>query len=127
MTEACENIRMALSARLDGFDSAEDTGRLDEHLAGCAACRTWLASAQQLTLPVLAAPDLTAPILAAVAADRATAQRSRSRILQLALALSAVVQLALALPALLLQSSDALVHVSREAASFDIALAVGFA
>jgi predicted anti-sigma-YlaC factor YlaD len=70
-------------------------------------------------------PDLTAPILAAVAQQRRIDSGGRKRILQIALGLSAVVQLALAVPALLVPGVD--LHTSREAASFDIALAVGFA
>lgn len=74
-------------------------------------------------------PDLTASILQAAAADRAAAVSSqvdsRRRILQVALGVSAIVQFALALPLLFAPTVD--LHTSREAASFDIALAVGFA
>ncbi|WP_203910793.1 zf-HC2 domain-containing protein [Rhizocola hellebori] len=122
-------MRTALSARLD----AEDTGLtqatlLDDHLAGCADCRAWQAAAEQVTLIIrqpMGVPDLTAPILAAVAQQRQADFAGRKRILQIALGLSAVVQLALAIPGLLVAGVD--LHTSREAASFDIALAVGFA
>jgi len=119
----CDDVRVALSARLDGdvFDSPLN---IDLHLAACEDCRAWLAAAERLTVPAPDAPDLTEQILAAVAADREAAQRerrSRGHILQVALVLSAVVQLALAIPELFTGA-----HVGREAASFDIALAVGF-
>ncbi len=123
----CDDVRVALSARLDGdvFDSPLD---IDLHLAACEDCRAWLAAAERLTVPAPDAPDLTEQILAAVRAerdaDREAAQRERrrrGRILQVALVLSAVVQLALAIPELFTGA-----HVGREAASFDIALAVGF-
>jgi predicted anti-sigma-YlaC factor YlaD len=129
MTQSCEEMRTALSARLD----AEDTGpisaaALDDHLVGCADCRAWRAAAEQVTLVIrqpMAVPDLSAPILAAVAEQKQADLAGRKRILQIALGLSAVVQLALAVPALLGPGAD--LHTSREAASFDIALAVGFA
>jgi predicted anti-sigma-YlaC factor YlaD len=129
MTQSCEEIRTALSARMDG----EDTGLipaalLDDHLVACADCRAWQSAAEEVTLIIrepMGVPDLTAPILAAVAEQRRAEAAGRRRILQIALALSAVVQLALAVPALLVPGVD--LHTSREAASFDIALAVGFA
>jgi predicted anti-sigma-YlaC factor YlaD len=141
---ACEPVREALSARLDGEDPGLAEELIDGHLAGCAACRSWSAAVEQVTRTVrvrsVAVPDLTAGILAAVAAQRdsgrelARAQAAgRRQVLRVALAVSAAVQLALALPALLAGLGvtavidSALTHTSREAASFDIALAVGFA
>jgi predicted anti-sigma-YlaC factor YlaD len=121
----CEDVRVALSARLDGDDFRSPLD-IDGHIAACAECRAWLAAAQSLRVPPIEAPDLTARILAAVAADREAAtdaaRRIRGRILQVALVISAAVQLALAIPELFTAA-----HVGREAASFDIALAVGFA
>ncbi len=128
MMQSCEEMRTALSARLDGEDTGLTPATLDDHLAACPGCRAWLAAAEQVTLIVrqpTEAPDLTVPILAAVAEQERTDSTGRKRILQIALALSAVVQLALAIPALLMPGAD--LHTSREAASFDIALAVGFA
>lgn len=138
----CDEVRVGLSARLDGEADAwaAQAGlapdALDGHLAGCADCRTWARAAEQLTRAVrvqaVAVPDLTAPILAAVAAERAGAARDarrqaegRRQILRVALGATAVVQVLLALPALF-AGGDGL-HTGREAASFDIALAVGFA
>jgi predicted anti-sigma-YlaC factor YlaD len=132
MNHGCEEIRTALSARMDGEEPGLDPS---EHLATCAGCQAWQATAEQITRTVrlqpVHVPDLTARILAAVSASSITATqaarervRSRRRILQVALGVSALVQLGLAIPALL--TGDVL-HTSREAASFDIALAVGFA
>jgi predicted anti-sigma-YlaC factor YlaD len=143
-THGCEPVREALSARMDGEDPGLTDERIDGHLAGCAGCRSWSSSAEQVTRTVrvhsVVVPDLTAGILAAVAQrehagrDLARVQAAgRRQVLRIALAVSAVVQLALALPALLaglgvtVGLDTALVHTSREAASFDIALAVGFA
>ncbi len=37
----CDVAREALSARLDGEREPVPTARVDEHLSGCAECRTW--------------------------------------------------------------------------------------
>lgn len=133
MNRCCDDFRIALSARLDGEQFEVPAAELDAHLAGCPSCRAWLEAAQRVTRSVRAypaeAPDLTAPILAAVAEDRAARTRpviaQRRRILRFALALSAGLQLAMAVPMLL--GLQDVAHDTREAASFDIALAVGFA
>lgn len=135
----CDDIRTALSARLDGEEPGVPSAALDEHTAACAGCRDWLARAEQVTRMVrvstVAVPDLTAPVLAAVAADeRATrvaalaAVRARRQVLRVAVAVAAVAQLVIALPVLFAGLGVAAdPHLSREMASFDVALAVGFA
>ncbi|HWH00437.1 MAG TPA: zf-HC2 domain-containing protein [Pilimelia sp.] len=152
----CEDIRIALSARLDGEEPGASAAALDAHLAGCAGCAHWLAQAERLTRAVriqaVAVPDLTAAVLAAVAAELPAAgvgpaeppaaaspaaaspaaepvtRRARRQILRLAVALAAAAQLGLALPVLLGgQAMPPDIHLSREMASFDVALAVGFA
>jgi predicted anti-sigma-YlaC factor YlaD len=138
----CERMRVALSARLDGEDPQVPIAALDGHVAGCPRCRAWLRRAERVSRTVrvqaVDVPDLTAAVLAAVAADRrprarpvdaaATEARSRRQILRLAVAVAAVAQFALAVPLLLSGLGVAAdPHTSREMASFDIALAVGFA
>jgi predicted anti-sigma-YlaC factor YlaD len=128
---------VALSARLDGEDAGMPAATVDGHMAGCAGCRDWLAGAERLdrAARVPGAPDLTANVLAAVIADRdargraaEAAARARRQILRVAVAVAAVAQLGLALPVLLSGLGVAAdPHLSREMASFDIALAVGFA
>jgi predicted anti-sigma-YlaC factor YlaD len=138
MDQRCDEYRIALSARLDGEQTGVPSGALEAHLAACAECATWLAGAERVTQTVRAhreqAPDLTERILTAIHASERRATRGRTlaapnprrrRMLQIALGLSAAIQLALAMP-MLLGFGDA-AHTSREAASFDIALAVGFA
>ncbi|WP_117209933.1 zf-HC2 domain-containing protein [Allorhizocola rhizosphaerae] len=126
MRATCDDFRVALSARLDGEQTGIPAPRIDAHLSECAACRGWLAAAQDVTRAVrlqsVDVPDLTAPILAAIPRPHKTERR---RILQIALGLSAALQLILAIPVLL--GVQDVGHVTREAASFDIALAVGFA
>jgi len=113
---------------------------LDAHVAGCAGCRSWLADAQRVTRLVRVqsaqVPDLTARVLAAVAADPAVATAAASgalvrgwrQIMRVALLVATLGQLLVAIPVLLTGfhvTGD--VHASREVASFDIALAIGFA
>ncbi|GAA2523435.1 zf-HC2 domain-containing protein [Pilimelia columellifera] len=134
----CERIQIALSARLDG-ETTGDAHRLDGHLAGCAGCREWQSAAQRVTRLIrvqsVAVPDLTEPVLAAVAAEAPRSAASRAHlllgwqtVLRLALAAAALGQIVVALPALLAGvnvTGDP--HLNREMASFDVALAVGFA
>jgi len=135
----CEDVRVAMSARLDGEEPGLAPEEVDGHVAGCANCTAWLVEVQRLPRPVLDAPDLTGRIMAAVAADpiiAADAARRRAaeeaygrhQVLRIAVAAAAVVQLALALPTLIgaFLSNELGPHAGREMASFDIAVAVGF-
>lgn len=45
----CEQVREALSARLDGEDAADERAAVDAHLGGCAACREWFDAAAAVT------------------------------------------------------------------------------
>jgi predicted anti-sigma-YlaC factor YlaD len=131
-TTPCDGVRVDLSARLDGEATALNSATLEAHLAECADCTGWLARVERVTrqarLRPAAVPDLTASILAAVAADQAQRRQNAQgirQILRLAVGIAAGVQLLLALPVLLGVGVDP--HASREMASFDIAVAVGFA
>lgn len=135
----CDDVRAALSARLDGEDPGASSTALDAHTDSCPGCRSWLARAERVTrlarLQAVDVPDLTAPVLAAVAAEQgatrqaaAATARARRQVLRVAVAVAAVAQLAVALPILLAGLGvEADPHTSREMASFDAALAVGFA
>ncbi|WBB70615.1 zf-HC2 domain-containing protein [Micromonospora sp. WMMD812] len=135
----CDHVRAALSARLDGEDPRAASAVLDGHLRECPGCRAWLSRAERVTRLVrvqpVQVPDLTASVLAAVAADPlapgrapAAALRARRQVLRVAVAVAAVAQLAIALPILLAGLGVSVdPHTSREMASFDVALAVGFA
>ncbi|MFI7609154.1 zf-HC2 domain-containing protein [Micromonospora sp. NPDC049366] len=135
----CDDVRAALSARLDGEDPQAAPAVLDAHLLDCVGCRTWSARVEQVTRLVrvrpVRVPDLTEAVLAAVAADplaadraSAAAARARRQVLRVAVAVAAVAQLAVALPVLLAGPGVSVdPHTSREMASFDVALAVGFA
>ncbi|CAN3983935.1 zf-HC2 domain-containing protein [Kitasatospora purpeofusca] len=49
----CEQLRTALSARLDGEPAGVPDRRLDKHVARCAVCRDWLERAERLRGPLL--------------------------------------------------------------------------
>ena len=145
-TVMCEDIRTALSARLDGEAPGLPDDLVDAHLDGCAGCQAWQDGARRVIRTVRAtaarraAPDLTESIMQAVDADpQVVAQRARLRaaaeahgrrqVLRVAVAAAALVQLALALPTLFGAFTGAGgvgLHASREMASFDVAVAVGF-
>jgi predicted anti-sigma-YlaC factor YlaD len=122
----CDEVRVNLSARLDGEATDLSANQLDTHLLSCAGCRSWLAQAEQVTravrVPPAEVPDLTVRILAGPV--RVPPVPARRPVLRLAVAVAAAVQLVLALPVLLGGADH---HSSRELASFDVALAVGFA
>ncbi|NUT18019.1 MAG: hypothetical protein HOV77_02455 [Hamadaea sp.] len=131
-TTRCDAVRLDLSARLDGESTELPADRLDAHVGGCDGCRSWLAEAERVTrltrVRAVGVPDLTGSILAAVEQDRRVRlvrRRGDRQVLRIAVAIAAAVQLALALPVLLGVGVDP--HASREMASFDIAMAVGFA
>jgi predicted anti-sigma-YlaC factor YlaD len=136
----CKDVRVALSARLDGEEPGMAAESIDGHLFGCPACAAWLDGVGQVQAAELAqAPDLTEQIMSAVNADAVvTAHRARLRaaaeahahrqVLRIAVALAALVQLGLAVPTLVgtFLATEAGPHTGREMASFDIAVAVGF-
>jgi predicted anti-sigma-YlaC factor YlaD len=150
----CDEVRLALSAQLDGEEPGLDPGAVRDHLSGCAGCRAWQESAAQLAgAPALAAlrevraPDLSAEIMRALARDAPAVQspardslardeaQARRQVLRVAVAVAAAVQLALAIPALVsafishagISGGNGIgLHASREMASFDVAVAVGF-
>ncbi|GAA4905328.1 putative anti-sigma-YlaC factor YlaD [Stackebrandtia albiflava] len=135
----CAKARAAVSALLDG-ESVDDRPAVSAHLAACPDCVGWRARAETVGLRMRGAfddvPDLTTAVLsAATERERRDAVRRRAqvagrrRVLRWAVGVAAVVQLTLAIPALLTAAGVtdlAAVHTSREMASFDIAVAVGF-
>jgi predicted anti-sigma-YlaC factor YlaD len=139
-TAHCDDIRISLSARLDGEAMTLPADVVDGHVSGCAMCRTWLDGAERVTRAVrvrsVAVPDLTVRILASLQADGTVAGPARAartaevvggtrtRRLRQGLGLLAVVQLMLAVPELLgAAGHDA--HSGREVAALEIALSVG--
>jgi hypothetical protein len=67
----CEDVRVAMSARLDGEDPGLAPEQIDGHLSGCPGCAAWLGEVERLAgaVRLAPAPDLTGRIMGAVAAD----------------------------------------------------------
>jgi predicted anti-sigma-YlaC factor YlaD len=129
----CSQARIAISALIDGEEPGIPAAQVRAHVAGCPACQAWQHSAEEVTRAVrvqsVQVPDLTERVLAAVHADPAAAARSaavtsRRQVVRWALAVSALAQLVIGVP--LLFGGGETLHVSREMASFDVALAVGY-
>ena len=135
----CDDWREASSARLDGEDPGVDVARLDDHLAGCAACRAWLNEATRVTrlarLQPLGVPDLTESVLAAGHAEKPAGGGPRVRaarwlaVARLGLCAVAAGQWASGVAEIFDGSVSAAVpvHSARELGSFNLAVAVGFA
>jgi hypothetical protein len=68
----CEDVREALSARLDNEEDADDARQLiDTHLAHCEACARWYDTAAVITgrvraTPAVVWPDVSDAVLARV-------------------------------------------------------------
>ncbi|HEY1281780.1 MAG TPA: zf-HC2 domain-containing protein [Acidimicrobiales bacterium] len=123
----CDECRAVVSARLDGEAGALETAAADAHLAGCASCTAWYASAERLHRLVRvqaapAVPDLTATILARAHPPRL----GRGEWTRTALIVVALTQLVLAVPALLGHDTGATVHLARHIGALTAALAIGY-
>jgi predicted anti-sigma-YlaC factor YlaD len=146
-TTSCADVRLTLSARLDGEDPLLPSEAIGRHLDGCVSCGAWLVGAQRVEEVMRSAgriaPDLSALVLASVAADRARSAAGSlpvaagpvtrpaltlPTLLRWCIGLIAVAQLISAVPILvgILVGDAHGLHASREMASFDVAMAVGF-
>jgi predicted anti-sigma-YlaC factor YlaD len=130
----CASCREAISARLDGEPSGLESRAVDAHLQACPGCREYAQATTDLhrSIRIRTAewgPDLTVRILARIGQEvhpAGSGQQDRRRDVRMALVVVALLQLALALPVLLVGSTGVPVHIARELASFDAALAIGF-
>lgn len=128
----CDACREALSARLDDELGDVERQAVEAHLRTCRGCA---AHAEQLTeltrlvrlQPAASVPDQASAILARLRPEPGRQRESRrvgaGSWVRVALAVLALVQLAFALPELVAPGQ---VHEAREAASWQLALAVGF-
>lgn len=103
----CAWAREELSARLDGEASPEDSALLDDHLAGCAACRRHARELEDVrralrVQPADEVPDLAPRIMRAVARSEAHPRRlpwrSRVRAATVGAAAAAAVLIGASLP-----------------------------
>lgn len=137
----CDVCREAMSAALDGEADAAEQTRVDAHLAGCAACRTWQRDAEAVTRRartgvVVGGPDLVDRVVGAAPAPRmrwwGVTARAGLAAVGLAQAVLALVGLSGAMdhagpmddPLMVLGAGMA--HASNESAAWNLALGVAF-
>ncbi len=126
----CDDVRVALSARLDDEDDVGTEADVDAHLTSCVACQSWYEGAVAATRRVRlglapAVPDLTAGVVEAVRRPGALDRPARP-VVRLALGAVAAIQILTALPGLLFGDPFAgHVHVGRELGAVEVALAIG--
>ncbi|HET9256460.1 MAG TPA: zf-HC2 domain-containing protein [Pseudonocardiaceae bacterium] len=136
----CAQCREALSARLDGEESAAERDAIEEHLTGCAVCRRFADDAARVTR--LARTAAAAPEPDVVAAVLAAAPRSRRprliRSLRVLLGVVGLAQAELGLAAMLgahtsghaaqgvVMQGASVAHFAHESAAWNLALGVGF-
>jgi predicted anti-sigma-YlaC factor YlaD len=133
----CAACREAVSAGLDGESPGIPQQWVDEHLAGCAACRGWAEAAAEVTrrarlTPVdVAIPDVTAAVLARLPGAQVRGPRRWVDVaLRVALLAAGIGQLVVGLPALDGGGHAAHmampVHLSHETGAWNLALAACF-
>ena len=125
----CSEIRLSISANLDGEDPSLPPAVVAAHVSGCQGCRSWSVEATGLhrSVRVQAAPvepDRTEAILAAlpVPEDRVHDHVPSLRIATLVIA---IVQVAAAIPLLLGHGDMMHMHYARHIGVFSAALAIG--
>jgi predicted anti-sigma-YlaC factor YlaD len=131
----CARYREAASARLDGEPLGMSATALTNHLAACADCAAWLATAERagrkLRVSGQTPPDLSGQILQQVVLPAARLARRR-RWLRIGLVLLGFVQWALATPALFgqnvaMQAGMAMgAHAAHESAAWNLAMGASF-
>ncbi|HKR50872.1 MAG TPA: zf-HC2 domain-containing protein [Pseudonocardiaceae bacterium] len=136
----CTQCREALSARLDGEESAPERDALDAHLVSCAACRRFAEQAARVTRLARTAvatqePDVVAAVLAAAPRSRRPRLVNALRVL---LGLVGLAQIEIALVGVLTAQSGghgsqgvilegaSIAHLAHESAAWNLALGVGF-
>lgn len=128
----CLTCREALSARIDGEDEPVDATLTDQHLASCAACRSWQARVEQTNRAMrirqaVPAPDLSAAILGMAVPP----QRPQGWWARIALIVVATAQLTLALSQVVgVQAAIAVDphnhgHLLNESTAWNLALGIG--
>jgi predicted anti-sigma-YlaC factor YlaD len=128
---SCARYREAASARLDGEPIGLSASALEHHLASCADCAGWLATAEQagrgLRISGSTPPDLSERILNQVVLPAARLNRRRW-LVRGGLAVLGFVQWALALPALFGQgmAMQMSVHAAHESAAWNLAMGASF-
>ncbi len=125
----CSEIRLSISANLDGEDPSIPPAVVAAHVSGCQGCRSWSVEATGLhrSVRVQAAPvepDRTDAILAALPAPSVRVH-DHVRTLRIVTLIIAIVQAVAAVPLLLGHGDMMHMHYARHIGVFSAALAIG--
>jgi copper transport protein len=128
---SCEEVREAISARLDN-EPATVGSVVADHLADCTDCSAWADRAQALTRRVRLAPvepagpddELLSAVRAEWAADRVRWRRRLAA--RMSLGVVATAQLVLGIALLAHGSMPGMKHMDHELLAFNVAVALGF-
>lgn len=125
----CSEIRLSISANLDGEDPSLPPAVVAAHVSGCPGCRSWSVEASGLhrSVRVQAAPvepDRTEAILAALPV-RTVRVHDHVRSLRIVTLIIAMVQAVAAVPLLLGHGDMMHMHYARHIGVFSAALAIG--
>jgi predicted anti-sigma-YlaC factor YlaD len=127
---SCERFREALSARIDGEEPGITGSVIDAHLDTCSECRAWASTAAAFGGfgDVSDTPPLRPAVMNEILARSATLNERQRPLVswRVALALIGALQLVVVWLGLVLDDAQAADHTSRELASWDLGLAVGF-
>lgn len=124
----CEICRDMLSAQLDGEDPGTDSMSAHAHLDGCPACRSYATGLTDLHRAIRLRTPVVVPDLIDRVMDRVdTPRRFHPEWARYALFTLALVQAGIAVASLAVSAGTGdLIHLTRELAGWDLALAVGF-
>jgi predicted anti-sigma-YlaC factor YlaD len=126
----CDDVRVAISARLDGERPTANDAAIEAHIARCADCRAFEREARQLSGPPVRglttdSDGLVQRVMHALEPDRSTSRQARA--LRISLVVIGIVQFAAAVPLLLGHDTDGLSeHATRHLGSYSAAIAAGF-
>lgn len=126
----CTPFRDALSARLDGEDPGFPDAVVDDHLAGCAACRRWLDEVTALdrrvrVRPAEEVPDLVPAVVAATGRTRPAPSAQPAWPWRATLAAMGAIQVALGFPAVVVGTGGS-GHLAHEMGAWTVALGAAF-
>ncbi len=118
----CEPSRIEISAAID--DGTPVSPAAEEHIAGCASCRSWQEGAHQLRRATLRSVEET------LSPDMREAGRPRRfalhRWIRFALAWAALLLIAWNVVGVFSTGSGPAIHLERHRAAFDVALGLAF-
>ena len=122
MNMECDTARLAISSAID--DGVVVSDEIDEHVAGCAACRQWREGVHQLRRATLRTVSGTAS--PAVAVSELPRRFTMHRWIRFALAWAGALLVAWNVVDMFSAGSGLTIHFERHQAAFDVALGLAF-